>query len=252
MQDSPKVSIDIADFHQAPVPTELQRIAGGPNKTVVLLRRQLPKMILDDVLTRCSQPPPIYITGPVGKSTILFMAAAAVLGHNKQVRCQHQTASPHNAPILLLYLANVNELITLNPEKAAAELCKMVQSLNRQSEFADVLDVLHSDNASHLENWNQFCLKLRQTEIKNLIHVDQWNAITAASPSVDHPLYRFGTISTNIGFSKFVGAVSSSFTPIDAHHGVFRDAEAICAEHRIEVWSLEEIKDLGHIWRERP
>ena len=251
MQDPSNVSINIASFHGAPVPLELQRAAGGPNNTVMLLSRQLVNKILNDVSTQCSFPAPMYLTGPagVGKSTILFMTAAAVLRHNDSVRSQHWATV---LPVLLLYVADASNLIALNPEEAAMELCETVKSLNQSSEFAEVLDVLDQTTLSHLERWNQFCLKLRESEIKNLILVDQWNAITEASPDADHPLHRFSTIDTNIGFSKFVAAVSSSFTPIDAGRDrVFRDAEAECTKCRIEPWSREDINALGDIWRER-
>lgn len=261
MQDSPKISVDVANFHRAAAPLELQRIAGGPYVTVMLLPRQLTKTLIDNVLTSHSAPPPLYLTGPggVGKSSILFMTAAAVLHHNDELlrhRDQQRAAASSDLrpPILLLYVANAGELIELSSEEAAAELCKVLKSLNlrRMGEFTKVLEVLDNESLSNLERWNQFCLKLRETRVRNLILVDQWNAIIRASPTSDHPLRRFRAIGAKIGFSKFVAAVSSSYGPIDyADRGVFRDAEAESAKCRIEPLNLEDMMALRDIWRVR-
>lgn len=262
---SQKISVDIAEFHKASVPPELQRIAGGPKETVILIPRQLTKTVVKNVLTANSPPPPMYLTGPggVGKSSILFMTAAAVLRHNAQLLkdCTHNNQQDEDAssdsslssPILLLYIANAGELITLSCEEAALRLCKTIKSLNHVclSQFSDVLGVIDRQDLSSLERWNQLCLNVCASDIRNLILVDQWNAIIETTLSSDHPLSRFRTIETKIGFSKFVAAVSSSFTPIDADRGVFRDAEAETAKCKIEPLGLEDLKALRDIWLER-
>eukprot|EP00981_Chlorochromonas_danica_P002308 scaffold446_cov183-Ochromonas_danica.AAC.7 len=260
MQESPKFTVNITDFHRAAVPPELQRIAGGPNGTVMLVPRQVTHTLLQDLLTAQSAPPPVYLTGPggVGKSSILFMTAAAVLRHNAQLRrsgddSDQQRADPPS-PIFLLYIANAGLLTTLPIEEAAVELCKMVRSLNpREGEFIKVLEVLDRKDLSNLQRWNQICLLLREADIPNLILVDQWNAVIEESASLDkdHPLHRFRTIDTKIGFSKFVGAVRSSFTPINVGKGVFRDGEAESAKCRIGPLNMEDLKALRDIWAVR-
>lgn len=128
----------------------------------------------------------------------------------------------------------------------------MVGSLNpRKDEFIKVLEVLDREDLSNLERWNKMCLKLRETDIRNLILVDQWNAIKEISTDPDHPLRRFRTIGAKIEFSKFVGAVSSSFTPIDVDRGVFRDGEAECAKCSIEPLNMEDLRALRDIWAVR-
>lgn len=234
-------------------------MTGEPNGTVMLLPHQMTNTLLHNVLTANSAPPPMYFTGPggVGKSTILFMTAATVLRHNDQQwsdRDQQQAiaSSDISSPIFLFYVANAGDLIALSSEEAAAELCKMVGSLNpRKDEFVKVLEVLDREDLSNLERWNKMCLKLRETDIRNLILVDQWNAIKETSTDPDHPLRRFRTIGAKIGFSKFVGAVSSSFTPIDVDGGVFRDGEAECAKCRIEPLNMEDLRALRDIWAVR-
>ncbi len=236
------VSIDISAFNRAPIPPELSRVV--KNSSVTLLERSLTGELFSDFLNYQTSPPPVYLTGPGGKSSILFMLASKALEHNKKHSTTH--------PIFLFYCPNSSQLATLSCEEAAIHLINMVKLLNSNvTIFKDLLTI--DDTQSFLFNWNRLCNRLRLSTHLNLLLVDQWNAIIDATfLHEDHPLRRFRTIETRIGFSsQFIAAVSSSFSPLDSPTDTFRDAEAETAKQRIEPLSMDELLLLKNIWADR-
>lgn len=262
------VDIDISEFNGSPVPDELGIIAH--DGIVTLLQRQLSCDILNTILNASSPSAPYYITGPdgIGKSSILFMTAAAVLRHNSDIQQASNSAerkpssgeqpskrAKMNDRILLIYVANSGTLVNLSPEEAAGYLCNLILNLNKplMEENRQLYDILAADNVSNLDCWDNLCSRLCITNVRCLILIDQWNAIIeemSAFPK-SHPLLRFCTISAIVGIkSMFVAAVSSSFSPLDVE-GVFRDATAVRCKKEIQHLSLCELRSVRDIWASR-
>eukprot|EP01031_Cornospumella_fuschlensis_P028704 gene28704-34652_t len=262
------VDIDISEFNGSPVPDELGIIA--QDGIVTLLPRQLSGEILNTIVNASSPSAPFYITGPggVGKSSILFMTAAAVFRHNSDIQQASNSAerkpssgeqpskrAKMNDPILLIYVANSGTLVNLLPEEAAGYLCNLILNLNKplMEENRQLYDILTADNVSNLDCWDNLCSRLSRTNVRCLILIDQWNAIIEGMSAIpkSHPLLRFCTISAIVGTkSMFVAAVSSSFSPLDVE-GVFRDATAVRCKNEIQPLSLCELRAVRDIWASR-
>eukprot|EP01031_Cornospumella_fuschlensis_P034351 gene34351-41581_t len=274
-----RIDVSIEDFQITPIPDELRLVA--KNGIVSLLSRKLTDDIFKMIINAWSLRTSFYITGPsgIGKSSILFMTAAAVLRHNaewsqrsKQVnqssagktsdeqaskRLRTDSSGTLSLPIFLLYLANSDTLVGLRPEEVAGYLLHMIVGLNEPfiAQNAELQELLNPDgNSSQLDLWNNLCSALvAMKDVRCLILIDQWNALIEASLSDPHPLHRFSTFSAAMGAkSMLVAAVSSSFSPLDVEEGgVSRDATAIRFKHEVQPLTLDELKALRDIWAGR-
>lgn len=242
--------VDMANFYHADIPFELSTLAQG-NVALTLLCRDVTTKMLSRLSNRLSRTP-MYLTGPggVGKSSCLFMAAAEVL------RCN--ASEPRQFPVFLLYIANSGELVHYSAEEVAGRLLMLVKALNRPliEQWKELADLLNQNTDDDINHWRRLVQLLNKSvDIRCFILVDQWNAILEAKADgtllPGNPLLRFSALNATIGLSLFVGAVSSSFSPVDAARNVFRDGEVTGCQEGVKSLTPQEILALGNIWANR-
>ncbi len=248
------VSIDLVLFKDVTLPAVFTQAAGNGH-VIDLIPRTLTSDLVHSVMLQIS-PSPVYLTGlgGVGKSSILFMTAASILQNNNKISVGSSSSQP---PVLLLYISDSGDLVKQSPAIAAARLCTMITSLNSLNipQFHSAISILKDENLSYIERWNQLCIELSASLLRTLILVDEWNAIIDAHSTlpVEHPLRNFSSITSKLGaMSKFVGAVSSSFSPLDIYaRRVFPDAYAERCGRDVAPLTLNELKILRDIWAQR-
>ncbi|KJE95724.1 hypothetical protein CAOG_06146 [Capsaspora owczarzaki ATCC 30864] len=232
-----------------------------------LVPRSLALHLLDNITTAVNAPANAYLTGSggVGKSTVLFILLVRALDYTaRQLR---QPPESPQRPLFVLYVASTASIARLRPDPAAASLCRILEMLNRPllnlPQYADLLALLRPAIApirAHgvaLAAWNAVCdYCAATTTFCSLFILDQWNAmfdpaVVVAGLPQDHPLQSLGFMGARFGVSMFVAAVSSSFDPLDAARGVFRDAEAHACKQMVRPLSHAETQVLQQTWLSR-